>query len=70
MREAVAIPVTVKCRIGVDEQDPEPALDALADRAVDAGVSAIWVHAQGLAAGLSPRRTARSRRSTTSASIG
>ena len=27
MKAAVAIPVTVKCRIGVDEQDPEVALD-------------------------------------------
>src|SRR3954466_5135006 len=27
MKAAVKIPVTVKCRIGVDEQDPEPALD-------------------------------------------
>src|SRR6185312_11861910 len=31
MKAAVTIPVTVKCRIGVDEQDPELALDALAD---------------------------------------
>ena len=28
MRAAVAIPVTVKCRIGVDEQDPATALPA------------------------------------------
>ncbi|WP_416355142.1 tRNA dihydrouridine(20/20a) synthase DusA [Aureimonas phyllosphaerae] len=56
MREAVAIPVTVKCRIGVDDQDPEPALDALADRAVEAGVSAIWVHARkAWLQGLSPK---------------
>src|SRR5262245_8590129 len=31
MKQAVAVPVTVKCRIGVDEQDPEVALDALAE---------------------------------------
>ncbi|MET0257576.1 MAG: tRNA dihydrouridine(20/20a) synthase DusA, partial [Methylobacterium sp.] len=56
MREAVDVPVTVKCRIGVDEQDPEPALDALADRAVEAGVSAIWVHARkAWLQGLSPK---------------
>ena len=30
MKAAVAIPVTVKCRIGIDDQDPEAALDALA----------------------------------------
>ncbi|RIY01832.1 tRNA dihydrouridine(20/20a) synthase DusA [Aureimonas flava] len=56
MREAVSLPVTVKCRIGVDEQDPEPALDALADAAVAAGVSAIWVHARkAWLQGLSPK---------------
>src|SRR5262247_2969072 len=37
MKAAVAIPVTVKCRIGVDDQDPEIALDGLADAAVAAG---------------------------------
>src|SRR4051812_15914815 len=30
MKAAVAVPVTVKCRIGVDEQDPEEALSAMA----------------------------------------
>ena len=29
MKAAVAIPVTVKCRIGIDDQDPEAALEAL-----------------------------------------
>src|SRR4029077_11342040 len=29
MREAVSIPVTIKCRLGVDEQDPEESLRAL-----------------------------------------
>jgi len=30
MKAAAGIPVTVKCRIGIDDQDPEEALDALA----------------------------------------
>ena len=30
MKRAVKIPVTVKCRIGIDDQDPEVALDVLA----------------------------------------
>ena len=30
MKRAVTVPVTVKCRIGIDDQDPETALDALA----------------------------------------
>src|SRR3954471_20804835 len=38
MKAAVAIPVTVKCRIGIDEQDPETALATFADAVVAAGV--------------------------------
>ena len=49
------LPVSLKCRIGVDDQDPEPALDAVADAAVAAGVVAIWVHARkAWLKGLSP----------------
>ena len=56
MKAAVTIPVTVKCRIGVDEQDPEPALDALADGVFDAGADALWVHARkAWLEGLSPK---------------
>jgi tRNA-dihydrouridine synthase A len=56
MKEAVAIPVTVKCRIGVDRQDPEAALDALADAVLAAGADALWVHARkAWLAGLSPK---------------
>jgi tRNA-dihydrouridine synthase A len=56
MKAAVSIPVTVKCRIGVDEQDPEPALDALADRVFDAGANTLWVHARkAWLEGLSPK---------------
>ncbi|MEP9395861.1 tRNA dihydrouridine(20/20a) synthase DusA [Mesorhizobium sp. KR2-14] len=56
MKRAVKIPVTVKCRIGVDEQDPEVALDALSDRVFAAGVDALWVHARkAWLEGLSPK---------------
>lgn len=56
MKAAVAVPVTVKCRIGVDEQDPEAALDALADAVVAAGVDALFVHARkAWLHGLSPK---------------
>lgn len=56
MREVVSIPVTVKCRIGVDDQDPEEALDRLADAVVAAGVDALWVHARkAWLKGLSPK---------------
>ena len=37
MKQAVQVPVTVKCRIGIDDQDPEPALDELANRVFAAG---------------------------------
>jgi tRNA-dihydrouridine synthase A len=57
MKAAVAIPVTVKCRIGIDDQDPEMALDALADAAVAAGVDRLIVHARkAWLDGLSPRQ--------------
>lgn len=56
MKAAVAIPVTVKCRIGVDDQDPEEALDRLADAVVAAGADALVVHARkAWLNGLSPR---------------
>ncbi len=56
MKAAVSVPVTVKCRLGVDEQDPEAALDALADAVVAAGTDGIWVHARkAWLEGLSPR---------------
>ena len=56
MKAAVSIPVTVKCRIGVDEQDTEIALDALADAVFAAGADALWVHARkAWLEGLSPK---------------
>src|SRR5947209_6583027 len=56
MKAAVAIPVTVKCRIGIDEQDPEAALDAFAEAVTAAGVDALVVHARkAWLKGLSPR---------------
>jgi len=56
MKDAVSIPVTVKCRIGVDDQEPETALFALAERAVDAGADALFVHARkAWLKGLSPK---------------
>src|SRR3979411_1617907 len=56
MKRAVKIPVTVKCRIGIDDQDPEIALDQLARSVVDAGADALIVHArQAWLNGLSPK---------------
>jgi tRNA-dihydrouridine synthase A len=56
MKRAVKIPVTVKCRIGIDDQDPEAALDGLARGVVAAGADALIVHARkAWLNGLSPR---------------
>lgn len=56
MKAAVGVPVTVKCRIGVDHQDPGPALDTLADMVFAAGTDALWVHARkAWLEGLSPK---------------
>ncbi len=56
MKAAVAVPVTVKCRIGIDEQDPEVALDAIARGVVAAGCDALIVHARkAWLNGLSPK---------------
>lgn len=56
MKAAVAVPVTVKCRIGIDEQDPEESLDTLTRIVVAAGVDALIVHARkAWLDGLSPR---------------
>ncbi len=57
MKAAVAVPVTVKCRLGVDDQDAGPALDALADAVFAAGCDALWVHARkAWLSGLSPKQ--------------
>jgi tRNA-dihydrouridine synthase A len=56
MKGSVKIPVTVKCRIGVDDQDPEVALDTLAAGVFAAGADALWVHARkAWLEGLSPK---------------
>ena len=56
MKRAVNVPVTVKCRIGIDDQDPEVALDVLARGAIAAGADALVVHARkAWLNGLSPK---------------
>jgi tRNA-dihydrouridine synthase A len=56
MKRAVKIPVTVKCRIGIDEQDPEVSLDALARGVIAAGADVLIVHARkAWLNGLSPK---------------
>jgi tRNA-dihydrouridine synthase A len=56
MKAAVALPVTVKCRIGIDEQDPEQSLFGFAEAVKAAGAEALIVHARkAWLKGLSPR---------------
>ena len=56
IREAVSVPTTVKCRIGVDDQEPEVALFALVDACAGAGVEVFVVHARkAWLQGLSPK---------------
>jgi tRNA-dihydrouridine synthase A len=56
MKAVVAVPVTVKCRIGVDEQEPTVALHAMAEAVIEAGAGALIVHARkAWLRGLSPK---------------
>ncbi len=56
MTAAVDVPITVKCRIGVDEQDPREALFVFAEAVKAAGATALIVHARkALLEGLSPK---------------
>ena len=56
MANAVRVPVTVKHRIGVDDQDPEEALFSFVERVKQAGVKVFIVHARkAWLKGLSPK---------------
>jgi tRNA-dihydrouridine synthase A len=56
MKAAVTVPVTVKCRIGIDNQDPETALETFAAAVERAGADALIVHARkAWLKGLSPK---------------
>jgi tRNA-dihydrouridine synthase A len=56
MQEASPVPVTVKCRIGVDEQDPKAVLPDFLERVSAAGVRHFVIHARkAWLQGLSPK---------------
>ncbi len=56
MRAAVDVPVTVKCRIGVDDQTPEEVLPDFLARIVAAGCERVTIHARkAWLQGLSPK---------------
>ena len=57
MQSAVDIPVSVKCRIGVDEQDPRQALWSLVEQSASAGCQVFLIHARkAWLKGLSPKQ--------------
>ncbi len=57
MKSAVSIPVTVKSRIGVDDQDDYPSLANFTEKLVQTGVDALVVHARkAWLQGLSPKQ--------------
>ncbi|XKH60959.1 tRNA dihydrouridine(20/20a) synthase DusA [Halomonas sediminis] len=56
MQEAVSIPVTVKCRIGIDDQDEDADLERFIATVADAGCEVFIVHARkAWLQGLSPK---------------
>lgn len=56
MRDAVSVPVTVKCRIGVDDQDDYAGLQHFTETMLEAGVQVLVVHARkAWLQGLSPK---------------
>jgi tRNA-dihydrouridine synthase A len=56
MKACVPLAITVKCRLGVDDQDPAEALNRFAETVIAAGADALIVHARkAWLKGLSPR---------------
>ncbi len=56
MRAAVSVPVTVKCRIGIDDRDSYEELHEFVRQIRDAGIDALVVHARkAILQGLSPK---------------
>jgi tRNA-dihydrouridine synthase A len=57
MRMVVAVPVTVKCRVGIDDRDGYDDLRGFIDRVADAGCTSFVVHARkAVLGGLSPKQ--------------
>ena len=56
IKEAVAVPATVKCRIGVDDQEPQVSLFATVDACAAVGIEVFIIHARmAWLKGLSPK---------------
>ena len=56
LRDATSLPVTVKCRIGIDDRDDYEFFAAFVDAVAGAGIAALIVHARAaILGGLSPK---------------
>ncbi|MDQ0135564.1 tRNA-dihydrouridine synthase A [Neorhizobium galegae] len=56
MKRVASVPVTVKCRIGVDDQEPAQVLPDFLARVIGAGADGVWIHARkAWLQGLSPK---------------
>ena len=56
MKKSTSVDITVKCRIGVDEQDPEQILPEFLNHISNSGVSRVIIHARkAILRGLSPK---------------
>ena len=56
MKKSTSVDITVKCRIGVDDQDPEQILPEFLDHISNSGVSRVIIHARkAILKGLSPK---------------
>jgi tRNA-dihydrouridine synthase A len=56
LRDATSLPVTVKCRIGIDDRDDYAFFAAFVDAVAPAGIDALIVHARAaILGGLSPK---------------
>src|ERR1700688_763824 len=56
LRDAVPLPVTVKCRIGIDDRDDYAFFSAFVDAVAGVGIDALIVHARAaILGGLSPK---------------
>jgi len=56
MMAVTDLPITVKCRIGIDDMDPEAGLDDFVDQVAAAGVGVFYLHARkAWLSGLSPK---------------
>ncbi len=55
MSAVVSVPVTVKCRLGVDEVDDQASLETFVERVTEAGCQTLYLHARkAILKGLSP----------------